>query len=101
MTANMKAGLEQAGVKWGQGFTWAPADNVVEAATHCAVGDDVDGESHSMQCEAVLTRYGTGRSFAIMPEGYYDLQDDLDKGYGGNTLLELITKRMEAGDQLA
>lgn len=46
MTADMKAGLEQAGVKWGQGFTWAPADNVVEAATKCAVEDDVDGQSY-------------------------------------------------------
>jgi hypothetical protein len=45
----MKAGLEQAGVKWGQGFTWAPADNVVEAATKCAVDDDVDG-----MCSKVL-----------------------------------------------
>ena len=44
MVAGMKAGLEQAGVKWGQGFTWAPADNVVEAASKCAVDDDVDGE---------------------------------------------------------
>lgn len=44
MVAGMKAGLEQAGVKWGHGFTWAPADHVVEAATKCAVEDDVDGE---------------------------------------------------------
>lgn len=44
MVADLKAGLEKAGVKWGHGFTWAPADNVVEAATKCAVEDDVDGE---------------------------------------------------------
>jgi len=84
MVAEMKSGLEKAGVKWGHGFTWAPADNIVEAATKCAVEDDVDG-----------------RAFAVMPEGYYDLNDDLDKGHGGETLLALISKRMEAGDQLA
>jgi len=82
MVADMKAGLEKAGVKWGQGFTWAPADHVVEAATKCAVEEDIDG-----------------RAFAIMPEGYYDLNDDTE--HGGDTLLALISKRMEAGDQLA
>lgn len=45
MVADMKAGLEKAGVQWGKGFTWAPADNVVEAASYCAVGDDVDGKN--------------------------------------------------------
>jgi 5'-hydroxyaverantin dehydrogenase len=40
--ADMKLGLERAGVRWGKGSTWAPADNVVEAASYCAVGDDVD-----------------------------------------------------------
>ena len=49
----------------------------------------------------VLTAMSTGRSFAIMPEGYYDLNDDLEKGHGGETLLALLSKRMEAGDQLA
>lgn len=36
-----------------------------------------------------------------MPEGFYDLNDELEKGYGGDTLLALLSKRMEAGDQLA
>ena len=49
----------------------------------------------------VLTAMLIGRSFAVMPEGYYDLNDDLEKGHGGETLLALLTKRMEAGDQLA
>jgi hypothetical protein len=43
MVADMKSGLEKAGVPWGKGFTWPPADNVVEAASYCAVEDDVDG----------------------------------------------------------
>lgn len=45
--------------------------------------------------------FAIGRAFAVMPEGFYDLDDDLEKGHGGDTLLALITKRMEAGDHLA
>jgi 5'-hydroxyaverantin dehydrogenase len=55
MVADMKAELVQAGVKWGQGFTWAPADNVVEAATKCAVEDDVDGEYFEVPVGTITT----------------------------------------------
>lgn len=97
----MKAGLEKAGVKWGQGFTWAPADHVVEAATRCAVEEDIDGEYYVSATGSIprTDDLCLGRAFAIMPEGYYDLNDDTE--HGGDTLLALISKRMEAGDQLA
>jgi hypothetical protein len=50
----------------------------------------------------VLTRYvKQAAPYAVKPEGYYDLDDDMEKGHGGDTLLALISKRMEAGDQLA
>jgi hypothetical protein len=41
----------------------------------------------------------TGSAFIVIPERHYDLDDDIEMGHGGDTLLALISKRMEAGDQ--
>jgi 5'-hydroxyaverantin dehydrogenase len=47
MTKFMKDELERAGIENGKGFTWAPAEYVVEAVGHCAV-NQVDGELHTL-----------------------------------------------------
>lgn len=39
-----------------------------------------------------------GRSFAILPEGIFDLQDDLATGFGGEQLRKLYALRKAAGD---
>jgi hypothetical protein len=41
-----------------------------------------------------------GRTFAIMPEGFFDVGDDIEGGYGGDTLRKLTATRREAGDFL-
>ena len=43
MTQAMKDGLDAAGVKDGQGFTWAKGETVIEAVSHCAT-TKVDGQ---------------------------------------------------------
>jgi 5'-hydroxyaverantin dehydrogenase len=41
-----------------------------------------------------------GRAFAIMPEGFFDIGDDIEGGYGGDALRKLMAMRREAGDFL-
>jgi hypothetical protein len=41
-----------------------------------------------------------GRAIAIVPEGAVDIGDDIDDGYGGTQLVELMALRKEAGDFL-
>ena len=89
MTQFMKDGLDAAGVKDGQGFTWATADYVVEAVGYAVTGSGDGGKRLD------------GRALAVVPEGYADLEDDLEKGHGGGVLLDLISRRLAAGDQLA
>lgn len=52
---------------------WAPVDLVVQFASICATNDEVNG-----------------RSFATIPSGLFDLDEDMEKGYGGQRLRDLI-----------
>jgi hypothetical protein len=36
-----------------------------------------------------------------MPEGFFDIGDDVDGGYGGEMLQQLMSMRREAGDFLS
>jgi len=52
---------------------WSPVEYVVQYACLCATDDAVNG-----------------RSFATLPAGLFDLEEDLDKGYAGEKLAELL-----------
>ena len=52
---------------------WASVDYVVQFASICATNDEVNG-----------------RSYATIPSGLFDLDEDMYKGYGGQRLLELL-----------
>jgi hypothetical protein len=41
-----------------------------------------------------------GRAFAVMPEGFFDIEDDIGGGYAGIVLQQLMEMRKEAGDYL-
>lgn len=41
-----------------------------------------------------------GRSFAIMPEGYVDLKEDFEHGYGGPESTKTLQRRYDDGDQM-
>jgi len=41
-----------------------------------------------------------GRALAVMPEGFFDIEDDIDGGYAGIMLQQLMNMRKEAGDFL-
>ena len=36
-----------------------------------------------------------------MPEGFFDIGDDIDGGYGGEMLQQLMRMRREAGDYIS
>lgn len=57
----------------GYKLPWAPIDFVVEACAKCAVDDGVDG-----------------RSLGIFPSGVVDIEEDVETGYGGNKILEVM-----------
>lgn len=42
-----------------------------------------------------------GRSFAIVPEGAIDLEDDINGNYAGPKLVELLALRKAAGDYIS
>ena len=43
----------------------------------------------------------TGRAFAVVPEGAVEIRDDIEGGYGGEKLQELMELRKKAGDFLS
>ena len=42
----------------------------------------------------------TGRAIAIMPEGAFDIGDDIEGGYGGDELRKIMARRKADGDFL-
>ena len=48
----------------------------------------------------IALTFDTGRAIAIMPEGAFDIGDDVDGGYGGDELRKLLEKRKADGDFL-
>ena len=97
MTQFMADALDAAGIKDGAGFTWAAADSVVQAVGYVVCGSsDQTGGFGGEESKRV-----DGRAVAVVPEGWADLEDDLERGHGGGVLLDLISRRLKAGDQLA
>ncbi|KAJ9640326.1 hypothetical protein H2199_005865 [Coniosporium tulheliwenetii] len=63
-----------------RGALFARIELAVEAANECAV----NGSLH-------------GRALAVMPEGIFDLKEDLEDGWAGDQLKPIMKRRREAG----
>lgn len=83
MTAPILEALDRIGIKEGAGITFASEDTVVQAVMRC-IGD----------------ARMSGRALAVVPEGFFDIEDDIDGGYAGIMLQQLMNMRKEAGDFL-
>ncbi|KAE8315253.1 hypothetical protein BDV41DRAFT_531498 [Aspergillus transmontanensis] len=66
-----------------KGITLVPHDVLTQALARITVDESI-----------------SGRAIAIVPEGAVDIGDDIDDGYGGTQLVELMALRKEAGDFL-
>ncbi|EXJ54557.1 hypothetical protein A1O7_09898 [Cladophialophora yegresii CBS 114405] len=64
-------------------ITFAKKETCAEAVATCVVDEAIHG-----------------RAFAIMPEGAFDIKDDIEGGYGGEELKVLMSWRKAAGDFL-
>ena len=83
MTAIFPSLFKERGIEPGKNFTYASIDNVVDAAGVFAVDESI-----------------SGRSYAIMPEGYVDLEDNEEEAGGGSVAMQLLKKRKDAGDTI-
>lgn len=83
MTDPLLKVMESMGIQDGKGITFAKKDTCAQAVGRCAVDESLHG-----------------RAFAVMPEGAFDIKDDIDGGYGGDELRVLMKWRKEAGDFL-
>ena len=54
---------------------WAPIELVVDACARCAVDDGIDG-----------------RSLGVFPSGVVDIEEDVESGYGGKGILEVLER---------
>ncbi|KJK60750.1 insect type alcohol dehydrogenase ADH-like classical c SDR [Aspergillus parasiticus SU-1] len=80
LIAPMKKAMAARGIDMAQRLTFASVDACVEAATTCAANPQLHG-----------------RALAILPEGIFDLKDDLEDGWGGDQLRPIMQRRREAG----
>jgi len=83
MSAPVLKLMEGMGIQEGKGITFATTKACAEAVGRCAVDETIHG-----------------RAFAIMPEGAFDIKDDIEGGYGGEELKVLMSWRKAAGDFL-
>ncbi|KIW62514.1 hypothetical protein PV04_10681 [Phialophora macrospora] len=83
MTEPLLKVMEGMGIQDGQGITFAKKRTCAEAVATCVVDQKIHG-----------------RAFATMPEGAFDIKDDIDGGYGGEELKILMSWRKAAGDFL-
>jgi 5'-hydroxyaverantin dehydrogenase len=83
MTAPLLAVMEGMGIQGGKGITFAKSETCAQAVGRCAVDETLHG-----------------RAVAIMPEGAFDIKDDIEGGYGGEELKILMGWRKKAGDFL-
>ena len=85
MTEPILKQLASMGIKAGEGkgITLVPHEVLTQAAARMVVDEGL-----------------WGRAVAIMPEGAFDLGDDLEDEYAGNAVVELMGLRKEAGDFL-
>lgn len=54
---------------------WAPIDYVVEACARCATDDSLDG-----------------RALGVFPSGVVDIEEEVETGYGGGKILEVLER---------
>ncbi|KAF2099148.1 hypothetical protein NA57DRAFT_56769 [Rhizodiscina lignyota] len=85
MTAPILAKLSEYGIEEGKGISFVEHDVLTQAVAKIAVDESISG---------------SGRAFAVVPEGAIDIDDDLAGGYGGPKLQELMALRKKAGDFL-
>ncbi|KIW93193.1 uncharacterized protein Z519_05798 [Cladophialophora bantiana CBS 173.52] len=83
MTAPIVKVLEGMGIEEGKGITFASKETCAQAVGRIALDETLHG-----------------RAFAIMPEGAFDIKDDIEGGYGGEELKVLMAWRKAAGDFL-
>ncbi|OAP53779.1 hypothetical protein AYL99_12022 [Fonsecaea erecta] len=83
MTAPIVEALQGMGIEDGKGITFASKETCAQAVGRIALDETLHG-----------------RAFAIMPEGAFDIKDDIEGGYGGEELKVLMAWRKAAGDFL-
>ncbi|OAP54699.1 hypothetical protein AYL99_11147 [Fonsecaea erecta] len=83
MTAPIVAALQSMGIEDGKGITFASKETCAQAVARIALDETLHG-----------------RAYAIMPEGAFDIKDDIEGGYGGEELKVLMAWRKAAGDFL-
>ncbi|KIW25290.1 uncharacterized protein PV07_08482 [Cladophialophora immunda] len=83
MTAPILEALQGMGIEDGKGITFASKETCAQAVGRIALDETLHG-----------------RAFAIMPEGAFDIKDDIEGGYGGEELKVLMAWRKAAGDFL-
>ena len=101
MTAPLLEVMGQMGIKEGAGITFAGEDTVVQATMRCISDTSVSGEfpvRDDVDQDKKLNRLS--RAFPVVPEGFLDIGDDIDGGYAGVVLQQLMKTRKEAGDFL-
>ncbi|KAJ8099535.1 hypothetical protein POJ06DRAFT_253848 [Lipomyces tetrasporus] len=76
--------MKEYGIEEGKGITFAKPETLTSAVARIAIDESI-----------------SGRAFAIVPEGAFDIGDDVQGGYGGAELQRLMRLRKEAGDFLS
>ncbi|KAJ9660481.1 hypothetical protein H2201_006903 [Coniosporium apollinis] len=80
LIGGIKAAMASRGIDMAKALSFARIELAVEAANECAV----NGSLH-------------GRALAVMPEGIFDLKEDLEDGWAGDQLKPIMKRRREAG----
>jgi 5'-hydroxyaverantin dehydrogenase len=83
MTAPILEKMKEYGIEEGKGITFVEQPKLTMAAARIASDENI-----------------SGRTFAVVPEGAFDIGDDIEGGYGGPELQRLMKMRKEAGDFL-
>ena len=83
MTAPILEKMKEYGIEEGKGITFVEQPKLTMAAARIAYDENI-----------------SGRTFAVVPEGAFDIGDDIEGGYGGPELQRLMKMRKEAGDFL-
>jgi len=83
MAAPIMEKMKEYGIEEGKGMTFVEPSKLTMAAARIATDQSI-----------------SGRAFAVVPEGAFNIGDDIEGGYGGPKLHRLMKVRKEAGDFL-
>jgi len=83
MTRPVLEKMKDYGIEEGKGITFVKPEIMSNAVVRIAVDDSI-----------------SGKAFAVVPDGAFDIGDDIEGGYGGPELQRLMKLRKEAGDFL-